>query len=112
VRYIGLALHELATNAAKYGALSAPDGRIVVSWGVTAGGNGETFELTWLEHGGPAWPADGRRGFGQTVLSEIVPAALGGASHLEQAPHGLRWSLRAPAMRAIAQPGTTAGLTA
>lgn len=66
---LGLALHELATNAAKYGALSAPDGQLEVTWRVGNIGKQAEIEIRWLERGGPAVTAPSRRGFG-TILIE------------------------------------------
>jgi PAS domain S-box-containing protein len=86
---LALALHELATNAAKYGALSRPEGRIVVRWAAHKG----QLALTWRETGGPPIVAPSRRGFGSTLLEQ---AMTGGSARLDFAPDGVRYSLTAP----------------
>ncbi len=85
---IGLALHELATNAAKYGAFTTPSGRVTIHWQPE---NGD-IRLTWKEQNGPPVRAPGRRGFGHTVL-ERMAGTLDGKVSLEFAPDGLRWSV-------------------
>jgi PAS domain S-box-containing protein len=87
---IGLALHELATNAAKYGALRAPSGTIAVDWHFV-GARGPV-RLTWAEQGGPPIEQPTRRGFGSVVL-ERMAASLGGGAILEFHPEGVRWSV-------------------
>lgn len=89
-----LAIHELATNASKYGALSREGGRISVSWAIEVqpGGN-RRFSMTWQERGGPKVAPPARRGFGSFVLERMVGAALNGQSRLEHAPDGLVWTL-------------------
>ena len=87
---IGLALHELATNAAKHGALTAPAGTVAIEW-EPANAKGAT-RLAWRERNGPRVKPPNRRGFGHTVL-ERMAASLGGEVSLEFLPEGLRWSL-------------------
>ena len=87
---IGLALHELATNAAKHGALTVPAGTVTIEW-QRANANGAT-RLCWREQSGPRVKPPTRRGFGHTVL-ERMAASLGGEVSLEFRPEGLRWSL-------------------
>jgi PAS domain S-box-containing protein len=87
---IGLALHELATNAAKHGALTTPAGMVSIGWqAVNANG---AIRLAWREENGPRVAPPTRRGFGHTVL-ERMAASLGGDVSLEFLPEGLRWSL-------------------
>jgi len=92
---IGMALHELATNAAKYGALSNNTGRIAIEWSL----DGDRFRLDWSERDGPAVRAPDRKGFGTTVLTTLVSTALAGETTLDYDPAGLRWSLTCPASR-------------
>ncbi len=87
---IGLALHELATNAAKHGALTVPAGTVTIEW-QPANADGAT-RLSWREQNGPRVKPPTRRGFGHTVL-ERMAASLGGDVSLEFLPEGLRWSL-------------------
>ena len=92
VLHIGMALHELATNAAKYGALSVPDGRVRIGWD-TAGG---ACHLHWREAGGPPVQPGTRRGFGREVIEWAVAQAVGGTVELDFHPDGVRWDLRFP----------------
>lgn len=88
---IGMALHELATNACKYGALSVIDGQIQISWSLQ---NGELC-VEWRERGGPPVAPPTHSGFGRNVI-ERSAERLGGASALAFEPDGVCWRLRAP----------------
>ncbi len=91
---IGMALHELATNAAKYGALSVPEGRVRVSWHTEMHPNGQEFcRLSWEECHGPTVIPPSRRGFGQVVIERTVARAVGGKVTLAYPPEGVRWTL-------------------
>lgn len=92
---LALALHELATNAAKHGALSQPDGRIDVTWG-SAGGEDGMVELLWQESGGPPVREPTRRGFGSRMLQRGLPAELGPGSAvlLDYAESGFAATIR------------------
>ena len=92
---IGMALHELATNAAKYGALSNNAGRIAVAWTVSDG----TFRLEWIERDGPEVRSPDHKGFGSTVLTTLVSTALSGETALSYTPGGLVWTLTCPAAK-------------
>lgn len=96
-QYLGLAMHELATNAAKHGAFSVPEGRVGITWAVgkRAGGD-EEFAIKWCETGGPPAMSPKTKGFGSKVLERLAPAALSGESRLILAPQGLIWELHAP----------------
>ncbi len=97
---LGMALHELATNATKHGALSAPGGLVSVSW--TADPAEEELRLDWVETGGPAVAGTpDRRGFGSRVL-EATLNQLGGTAELDWRPEGLVCRLRAPLCRIAA----------
>ncbi|HXV25922.1 MAG TPA: PAS domain-containing protein [Alphaproteobacteria bacterium] len=90
---LALALHELATNAAKYGALSDPKGRLAVTWRIVD----EGLILTWTECGGPAMAgAPERYGFGITVVTTSVEQQLKGRVSFEWRQEGLRATLRIP----------------
>jgi len=91
--YLGLALHELATNAIKHGALSVERGTVSLSWALS----GDTFEMSWREAGGPAVRPPEHRGFGRTMIETAVPQALGGEATLSFAGSGIEWRLEAPA---------------
>jgi two-component sensor histidine kinase len=92
---LAMALHELSTNAAKYGALSQHDGMVSVRWqlGPASQGSAAPVELTWHERGGPAVEAPTRRGFGSQLLTRILPATMGGTAKVDYLPDGLRWTL-------------------
>jgi PAS domain S-box-containing protein len=94
--YVGLALHELGSNAVKHGALAGPDGRVDIVWRVTEGADGPQLELDWREHGGGAAHAPERSGFGMILLKSLVARALGGVSEMAFGPDGVEWRLRAP----------------
>jgi two-component sensor histidine kinase len=87
---LSLALHELATNAIKYGALSVPDGRIDIEWLV---GSDRTFRFEWRESGGPAVVPGDRKGFGSRLTERIVPSYFGGQAGVHFDPTGLRYLL-------------------
>lgn len=96
-QHIGMALHELATNAAKYGALSVPEGKIRVSWTVTSPPDGRLMcHMSWEESGGPPVAPPTRRGFGRVVIERIVARAVHGEVSIDYAPSGLHWSLVFP----------------
>ena len=105
---LGLALHELATNAVKYGALSKPDGEVSVTWARKGDG---LIELLWEESGGPPVPENRTRGFGTDLLEKIVAHELRHPVELVFAPDGVSCKLLIPlrkrsafAMRARPQP--------
>ena len=89
---ISLALHELATNAVKYGALSTPAGRVRIGWSV---GADQVFRLEWIETGGPVVTPSDRRGFGSRLILQVLPDQLQGAAELEYRPAGIAFRLTA-----------------
>lgn len=101
---LGLALHELATNAAKHGALSVPEGRISIEWQVKREEDEARFRICWREEGGPAVQRPGQTGFGHVVTERMVSHALSGQVTTEFDPTGFRWSLDAPAASVLRQP--------
>ena len=86
---IGMVAHELATNAVRHGALSAPSGEVGVSWRIETGHSGASLVVEWRESGGPATSAPRRRGFGLTLLERSINNELHGASDVTFAPGGL-----------------------
>jgi PAS domain S-box-containing protein len=94
---IGLALHELATNAGKYGALSTDRGRVHISWGTDA----DTLTMSWTERDGPPVATPGRRGFGTIVMETMMERSVDGAVQLDYTPSGLSWRLTCPAANAL-----------
>lgn len=91
---LALVLHELATNAAKYGALSQEGGELIVRWDVDAGGD---CRISWQEAGGPAVSAPTRSGFGSALIGRSIPYDLGGRSHVEYGADGVSAELVIPA---------------
>jgi PAS domain S-box-containing protein len=94
-QYLGMALHELSTNAVKYGALSGPEGRITVTWRIGKVRDIERFQMKWVERGGPPASPPQHKGFGHLVIERMVAEALQGKVKLEFAAPGLSWSLDA-----------------
>jgi len=94
---IGLALHELATNAGKYGALSTDKGRVDICWGTDR----DTFTMSWTERQGPPVSAPERRGFGTIVMEAMTERSVDGTVDLDYAPSGLTWRLSCPAANAL-----------
>lgn len=96
---LGLALHELSTNAAKYGALSVPSGRVKIKWRILDASADEPslFEIKWRESGGPKVKKPARKGFGQEVVQRLVEKALSGEVKLNFHPDGVKWRLLVPA---------------
>jgi two-component sensor histidine kinase len=92
VQNVALALHELATNASKYGALSVPAGKVDIEWAPEeAPAGGRNLRLTWRESGGPPVTAPTQKGFGCFVLDRVTVNALGQGG-LEFKPEGLVWT--------------------
>ena len=104
VQSLGLALHELATNATKYGALSEAEGKVTVQW-ERIGATG--LELSWSERGGPAVAEPTRSGFGQVVIERLTAQNLSGTVDYLFEPSGVVWRLRAPDILAAAPDGAT-----
>ena len=93
---LAMALHELATNAVKYGALSRDEGEVHIHWDCTHPGEGAAMEFTWRECGGPAVEAPKRRGFGSRLLERGLRNDLGGDVTLAYAPEGVVFRATAP----------------
>ena len=91
---IGMALHELATNAAKYGSLSSQSGLVRIAWKVAAPSQ-SVFSMSWLEEGGPEVLPPTRKGFGQTVIGPMAEAAVDGTVEIGYQKSGFSWKLRA-----------------
>jgi two-component sensor histidine kinase len=94
---IGLALHELVTNASKYGALSTSEGKIDVGWSIVEKPDGKRFLMHWQESNGPPICVPQRVGFGHSVLVGMAEYALAGRVTLAYPANGLKWELDAPA---------------
>jgi PAS domain S-box-containing protein len=97
VEVVSLALHELATNAAKHGALSVPDGRVVMSWILRRTAQGSRLvEIDWRERGGPPVAPPRRQGFGTRLLERGLAQKLGGTVKLDFKPAGLECCICLP----------------
>jgi two-component sensor histidine kinase len=94
---VGLAIHELSTNAGKYGSLSTDAGRVDVHWQV----DGDLFEMSWVERDGPPVRAPDQRGFGSIVIEAMAKRAVDGEVQLEYDPAGMAWHLTCPAANAL-----------
>ncbi|WDY56121.1 HWE histidine kinase domain-containing protein [Pseudomonas sp. PSKL.D1] len=104
---MALVLHELATNAAKYGALSRAGGQLVVNWALDAA---SACNITWQESGGPAVRTPTRSGFGSVLIDRSIPFDLGGTSNIEYHPEGLQGHFRIPGRHiAVAEAAETSG---
>ena len=97
IQALGMALHELATNAVKYGALSHPAGRLEVTWEQSER-SGPGLLLAWNESGSRDVVAPQRKGFGYQVLTMIAPRAVNGSAELEFTNGGMRWTLWKPSV--------------
>lgn len=93
---LGLILHELATNAAKYGAFSRNEGQVDLGWTIQPGADGPLLHLVWREQGGPAVQPPRRRGFGRQLIEGAVAHNLQGDAKLEFAADGVRYDMTVP----------------
>lgn len=89
---LGMALHELATNAAKHGALSTGAGRVTLNWRI----DGDVLDLCWTESNGPRVQVPARRGFGLSVIEHSLATSLRGQVNLDFAPQGFVCTIRFP----------------
>ncbi len=93
---IGMAIHELATNALQYGALSVPEGRVEITWQVEGNSLMKALVLEWLESNGPAVESANRSGFGTTLIERGIAHELSGETTLQFDKSGVRAVIRAP----------------
>jgi PAS domain S-box-containing protein len=94
---LAMALHELMTNAAKYGALSVPEGQVSVEWSLSHGGDGaQRLSLTWEEHGGPRVVPPTRKGFGSRLIERQLPMEFDGSAEIAYRPAGVMCRLHIP----------------
>ena len=100
---IGMALHELATNAGKYGSLSNSEGRVLISWHIST--ERPVFFMSWAEELGPIVLPPSHTGFGQKVIQSMVEAAVDGTTDIGYPPSGFFWKLQAPAEEVL-EPAT------
>lgn len=98
---IGMAIHELSTNACKYGALIKPDGAIHIAWTIEKSSEPARMRMSWDESGGPAFVPDTRRGFGHNVTVKLIAYELSADVVLEGRPDGLHWHLETDLARIV-----------
>jgi PAS domain S-box-containing protein len=95
---LAMVFHELATNAARFGAISASAGRVSVHWSLMRNGHAESWlDIQWEESGGPRVVPPTRSGFGYCVVRELIPYELGGSVDLRHPPEGVCAKLQIPA---------------
>ncbi len=87
----GLMLHELAANAVRHGSLSAETGRVAIAWDIDGDATNPRFKFEWREFGGPAIGAPSRRGFGSTLVTDVVEQSFGARPAMDFAPEGLNY---------------------
>jgi two-component sensor histidine kinase len=90
---LSMAIHELATNSTKYGALSAPGGEVTVRWTLEPLQGDKCLQLRWVESGGPPVSPPERRGFGSRLIEQVLAEDFGGQVSLRYEPQGLRFEL-------------------
>jgi PAS domain S-box-containing protein len=93
---LGMVLHEMTTNAAKYGALSVPDGRVEVTWAVAETEAIPLLRIEWTESGGPPVSVPTHKGFGSRLIAQSFTRDLAGRAEMEYLPEGLRCVLEVP----------------
>jgi two-component sensor histidine kinase len=93
---VAMVIHELATNAAKHGALSGTDGKVSVSWDCTGADRAAILTITWCELGGSPIAASVQSGYGLSLIRDLVPHELGGAVHLTFPPDGACCKIEIP----------------
>ena len=101
VQTIGMAIHELTTNASKYGALSDDRGRISIAWQIRSGSGSDHFVMTWTETDGPTVIPPTGSGFGSTVTEKMVRLGLNGRVIRDFSPSGFSWQLECPLQNVI-----------
>jgi PAS domain S-box-containing protein len=106
---LGMALHELATNAAKYGALSNDSGKVAIAWNVTGPEDDRRFALSWFESDGPPVTQPARQGLGSYIVTRLLKHSLNAEVTLDYASEGLRWTVSAPAKSVLEEPPHAAG---
>src|SRR5207302_8302328 len=98
---LGMAVHELATNAAKYGALSSKSGKVVVTWNVDPAA--EQVRIEWIESGGPGVKEPDHTGFGRLLLERTLASDLNGEVNINFAESGLRCLISFPLYHSTAR---------
>jgi PAS domain S-box-containing protein len=111
-QHLAITLHELSTNAAKYGALSVPEGRVDLTWTLDGDEAEARFGMRWVETGGPAASQPDATGFGSQVIDAMATAVLGGRVMIDFAPSGFSWRLETHASRVLERAQPRSGVAA
>lgn len=98
-----MALHELCTNAAKYGALSIPGGEVAIRWYVDVANDEPSFNLAWTESNGPKVEEPAARGFGSAMIEQVLAEQLGGTVSMEFHASGLICRAKAPLKNVVGE---------
>jgi two-component sensor histidine kinase len=93
---MGMAVHELTTNALKFGAFSVPEGMVDIAWSVTENPDDRQLVLRWIERNGPAVVKPARRGFGMTLVEHAFGHDVEGAAEIDFRPEGVIATMRVP----------------
>jgi two-component sensor histidine kinase len=96
IQAVARVLHELATNAAKYGALSLPNGRVLVTWNRKPNGDATKLKFVWRELDGPPVTPKTQVGYGTTLIRDLIPHELGGTVDLVFASDGVNCRIEFP----------------
>jgi two-component sensor histidine kinase len=96
IQAVARVLHELVTNAAKYGALSIPGGQVSLNWGLKPDGAATNLNLVWRELDGPPVGSEHPSSYGTTLIRNLIPHELGGAVDLVFAKHGVNCRIEIP----------------
>lgn len=100
---LGLMIHELLTNAAKYGALSTPEGEVVITWSTHGASGDRLFRLDWQERNGPPVAPPANKGFGTRLIERSLAGFIGSRTDIAYPPEGLRCAIEAPLDALIAE---------
>lgn len=112
VMALAMTLHELASNAAKYGALSTPEGRLSITWQVRDGNDGRSLSFLWTESGGPLVTPPTRRGFGSALIERTLVHEFEAKVDRDFLPAGLRCAIELPMTDAVGRPSFQTAETA
>ena len=93
---LGLTIYELTANALKFGALSASSGRVKIRWGIEESNGAREVKMSWQEIGGPPAVAPKKKGFGTTIIEDMIARSTLGRAHITYGESGLYWELVAP----------------
>ena len=93
---LSMALHELATNAIKYGALSVPEGQVTIRWNLNGNVTERRLTFSWTEQDGPIVATPTRIGFGTRMIERVLSRHIRGKAEIQYLPEGVRFAIEAP----------------